>query len=413
MREVSTISITRKTDFVRISYLLVGVCTSFRLSFSFAPINSNFRMSIENPRKSSSDGHNTVSIGNFGSTSLSSLTWHSLDPFVAETLDPLTLCTANEDHPRLAKDTEYATAVLKVWRDNISSYPSFANPVGCNFLYRGSELKGSSNGEMNGYLVAPSSLVELETSGRMKKKEQVPAVVLFHTGAGPQDIFLRWKADILVRELGCVVLIADIISDADGYAWTDRDRYDAARKRVLATSEEGGRSARWELRRVITAAINHLKDLDFVQSNSIAALGWCFGGNPILELGLMQEECVRALISYHGVFDGVKEYEVCTTGTSNESNATSGIDKAATRTQVLICNGQDDPFVQQDDTKLAKDLLEMKGCDVSVFNFDGVKHGFTNPAQDYNPSDMFAFNEHAAKKSWDLTIQLLRQTLCA
>ena len=210
-----------------------------------------------------------------------------------------------------------------------------------------------------------------------------------------------------MQEFRCIVLIADIISDADGYAWTDRGRYDEARKRVLATSEEGGRSARWALRRVISAAIDNLKNLEFVDSGSIAALGWCLGGHPILELGLMQEDCVRTLISYHGVFDGVKEYE------ASETGSLDGSDKAAIRTQVLICNGKDDPFVKLDDMKKAKGLLEMKGCDVSVLNFDGVKHGFTNPAQDCNPSDMFAFNEQAAKKSWDSTIQLLRKTLCS
>lgn len=363
---------------------IVGLCC-IQHSLSFHPSPS--RMS---ERIFSTDRHT--------STSLSALAWRPLQDLI-DTIDPSSICTANKEHSRLAKDTEYATAVLKAWREDASAYHASEKNVGSDFVYHQSK----DGVELNGYLVAPPSLVEGGNPGQMKK-EQVPAIILFHTGAGPQDIFLRWKADILVRELNCIVLIADIIADADGYAWSDREKYDAARKSVLAVSEEGGQIARWKLRRTIAAAINHLKHLDFIKIDNIAAMGYCMGGHPILELGLMQENSVKTLISYHGVFDGVKEY-------ANESNDSGGTSSATNRTQVLICNGKMDPFVQENDIEKAKNLLEIKGCDVTILNFDGVKHGFTNPAQDYNPSDAFAFNDHAAKTSWDSTIQLLRQTL--
>jgi len=409
---------TRKTDPVHVFYLFVVVlCCNVRHSFSFhTTTNTNINPSSTFRTIMSTKNSPRMSTSTSLSAFESKLDWQSLDTFVAETLlDPSTLCRANKDHPRLAKDTEYANAVMDAWKGDISSCNSSINTIGCKCLYyRESEL-----GEMNGYLVAPSILTtESETSSTKKQTKKYPAVVLFHTGAGPQDIFLRWKADILVRELGCVVLIADIISDPDGYAWSgNRERYNAARKRVLATSitseeEEGGgggRSGRWALRRVVSAAMDCVKGLDFVDGGRIAGLGWCMGGHPILELGLMQEDCVRTLVSYHGVFDGVDGYEACETDISSDVSK----DQAATRTRVLICNGKDDPFVQQDDLKKAKDLMEMKGCDVTVLNFDGVKHGFTNPAQDYNPSDNFVFNEQAAKKSWDSTIRLLRDTLCS
>lgn len=157
------------------------------------------------------------------------------------------------------------------------------------------------------------------------------------------------------------------------------------------------------MRDAIRAALDHLKGLEFVDGANIAGLGWCFGGHPILELGTMHEKGVNCLISYHGVFDGVSNYQ----GTTADTIKTS----AERNTQVLICNGNQDPFVPQDDIKKAKRLLESQGCEVNILNFDGVKHGFTNPAQDFNPSDAFAFNEQAAEDSWTLTIQLLRNTL--
>ena len=244
-----------------------------------------------------------------------------------------------------------------------------------------------------------------------EQKEDAPrellAIILFHTGAGPQDIFLRWKADMLIRELkDCVVFIADIICDEDGYAWSDREKYEQSRKYVLARyKEEHGRIARMNLRHYVAAAIEHLKSLNFVRISDIAAMGYCMGGHPILELGLMQDDSIKALITYHGVFDGIKDYDLPPEDELVDTTIRSWDSKS---TKVLICNGKEDPFVDQDDVQKAKILLEKKGCDVRVLNFEHVRHGFTNPAQDYNPSDAFAYNDFAAKDSWDSTIQLLK-----
>ena len=214
-------------------------------------------------------------------------------------------------------------------------------------------------------------------------------------------------------------MIADLISDSDGYAWSDRGRYAAAREQVLVISQHDGMDGRWKFRQVIRAALDHLDALDYVDGDHVAALGWCFGCHPILEMGMMQEDCVKCLISYHGVFDGVHMYQ------------STGVDKAITaddidddsksktnvstthngKTRVLICNGKQDPFVPQDDMKKAKMLLQSQGCEVNILNFDGVRHGFTNPAQDYNPSDSFAFNQEAAEEAWTSTMQMLRESL--
>eukprot|EP00547_Thalassionema_nitzschioides_P018472 CAMPEP_0194237694 /NCGR_PEP_ID=MMETSP0158-20130606/4623_1 /TAXON_ID=33649 /ORGANISM="Thalassionema nitzschioides, Strain L26-B" /LENGTH=394 /DNA_ID=CAMNT_0038971777 /DNA_START=224 /DNA_END=1411 /DNA_ORIENTATION=+ len=378
--------------------------------------------------------------------STTQLSWQSLTPLL-ETQDPSTLCvaTTEDQQPRLAKDETYATAVLHAWRKDVSSFHGDAKDlatVGSAFVYE-TILRSNNEDEnttdsttvvMNSYLVAPSSLVAKERNNNNKEKQQerqrLPAILLFHTGAGPQDIFLRWKADVLVRELNCVVLIVDIIGDADGYAWSDnRERYNAARDNILSvTSESSDQTAatttvlaRWNLRRAIGAAIHHIKeDLDFVNGDKLAGMGWCMGGHPILELGQMMNGIsgVRALISYHGVFDGVvvcdedDDAAAASDDTSRDNPTPTTTAAATTTTQVLICNGVDDPFVQQKHVENAKQLLERKGgCHVRVLNFDKVKHGFSNPAQDFNPSDAFAFNEDAATKSWDAAIQLLKETL--
>jgi hypothetical protein len=92
----------------------------------------------------------------------------------------------------------------------------------------------------------------------------VPGLLFFHTGAGPNDVFLQWKADSLVTNDdifpdGCVVFIADILGDDIGWAWNfDRTRYNAARDFVLAPDDSG---ARIQLQSTIMAAVNALKSV--------------------------------------------------------------------------------------------------------------------------------------------------------
>jgi len=314
-----------------------------------------------------------------------------------ETQDPSSICISTINSPRLAKDVPYANAVLKAWKGESKLWPTNDDSdknmsVGAPFTY----LRKEDGAIFNGYLVAPSKLV------KSAQAHAAPAVILFHTGAGPQDIFLKWKADALVQKLQCAVLIADIISDGEGYAWSDRDRYEVARKDILTAYEENEEIARWKLRQTISAALDFLRGVEFIDGNKIAGLGWCMGGHPILELGLMQEDSVKALVSYHGVFDGVKDHleKMCKDAKQTDSP-----------TRVLIFNGKEDPFVPQNDVNMAKKILESQGCDVNIMNFDSVRHGFTNPAQDYNPSDAFVYDEDAANSSWESTINLLRETL--
>ena len=77
-------------------------------------------------------------------------------------------------------------------------------------------------------------------------------------------------------------MIADIISDDDRYAWSDRENYYAARKSVLSISEEGGGIARLKLCRTISTTINHLKNLGFIKIDNISAMEYCMGGHLIL-----------------------------------------------------------------------------------------------------------------------------------
>jgi dienelactone hydrolase len=50
-------------------------------------------------------------------------------------------------------------------------------------------------------------------------------------------------------------------------------------------------------------------------------------------------------------------------------------------------------------------------CQVTLSNLQGAKHGFTNPAQDFNPIPAFGFNAKAANLSWTAACNLLQSQL--
>ena len=315
--------------------------------------------------------------------------------------DPANLCRSSADaaSPRLAKDEGFALEVQKIWKEEIgqrSSADSTARAVGKAISYRTSE-----GTPLYGYAVRPDG----ETGDKL-----LPGALLFHTGAGPQDIFLRWKAESLVANSdlgGCVVLICDIISDDIGWAWgSDRCKYSEARKAVMESSiGANGKAYRPELQRRVQAAVDALKGLDGVDKNSIASLGWCMGGHPVLEIGRMEIPGMKAAATFHGVFDSVMADQAAVI--SDENKAANADDGPI----CVVCNGNDDPFVKPEDLAKCKGIFESNGWQWKLLDHEETRHGFTNPAQDLNPNEAFAFNGEAAASSWEAVCDLLKEKL--
>ena len=224
-------------------------------------------------------------------------------------------------------------------------------------------------------------------------------MVLFHTGAGPQDVFLRWKADALANDReafgdkGCVVLIADILGDESGWAWRDRDKYDRVHKSLLVPDKNGERH---KLRGRVRAALKAISSQPGVDPQRIGALGFCLGGHPIMELARMQEPSVRALATFHAVFDGVAKLSAV------ESSA--GVSDC----KVLVCTGDDNPFVPAADLSAALGAFRGLGYHSEARPFAETCHCFTNPAQDVNPSAAFAYDEEASAAAWTAVLSLLK-----
>jgi dienelactone hydrolase len=287
--------------------------------------------------------------------------------------------------PQLAKDSDYAQAIQATWQAELrTQVTSESTP----FLYH------DANGKpCHGRLI--------RTCG-MSSESKVPGVLFFHTGAGPHDVCLHWKADSLVTNSdlfpdGCVVLIADILGDDIGWAWhSDRTKYDSARREVLGLDANSVRS---NLRTKIDAALKELKSLPGVNITRLAAMGWCLGGHSVLEIARMTPDGVKGMITFHGVFDDVPP-KTTDFRTSTEHKCS-----------ILICNGAEDPFVSESSLKNAVATMERYGHEVTILQLKGAKHGFTNPAQEFNPNEAFKFNRGGAEKAWSSALDLLKATL--
>lgn len=207
--------------------------------------------------------------------------------------------------------------------------------------------------------------------------ERRPGVLLVHTAVGPRDLFLFWRAEALAA-LGYVVLIADCLGDQCGKGW-DPEWTIPVRERLMAD--------RHLLRQRMVDAFETLAASDRVDSTMIAACGYCFGGRAVLDLAKADPNGLQLVVSFHGVVDA--------------EPPPAGVERI--RSRVLLFHGDADPFVPADTLSASVQQLRDLHAPFELHAYGGVKHGFTNPAQDLNPSPAFAYNVVAADSSWHMT----------
>jgi dienelactone hydrolase len=313
--------------------------------------------------------------------------------------------------PRLALDKSYASAVLDAWRHEEEEAAAAAaadheatSPWTAEYkrvVYCGSDPAQP----LFGYLVRKQPQTG---GGADSPKNELPGVLLFHTAAGPNDVFLLYKAAALASTLeggGCIVLVADLLSDGTGWGWrADKTRYQAHSRHVLQRVNGSGRLA---LQDRIEAAIRCLTtDRDVrVDPHRLAALGWCFGGHAIQELRLMEvsnSHSIRAMATFHGVFDTA----------AGLGPPPSPVQAEPRACEVLICTGTDDPFVSPDMVETALQGLQDTRHTVSLLQLRGARHGFSNPGQQHNANQKaFGYDGDAARKCWRQTMALLHRRL--
>ena len=204
-----------------------------------------------------------------------------------------------------------------------------------------------------------------------KKKGTYPAVVMIHEWWGLNDNIKE-----MAKQLA-----------AEGYVVLAVDLYDG---KVGKNSTEAGQLAgkvRNNLPGAIAnmkAAVKYLKNMDNVDDNKIASMGWCFGGQMSLQLAL--NEKLAATVNYYG---------------SLETNATK---LSVIKWPVLGIFGSLDTSIPVDTVKKFEAALNEVGIYNEIHIYEGVGHAFANPSgMNYAPEQ--------TKDAWEKTVEFLNKNL--
>lgn len=135
-------------------------------------------------------------------------------------------------------------------------------------------------------------------------------------------------------------------------------------------------------RQRLSAAASALRAHPAATGLTIAAIGFCMGGQAALELARSGADIVAA-VSFHGLLDTRKP-------------AVAGQVKA----RLLICHGDADPMAPREQVLDFWQEMDAAGADWHFHSYSGVKHGFTDPGSDARGIPAIAYNASADRQSW-------------
>jgi len=210
-----------------------------------------------------------------------------------------------------------------------------------------------------GYLSRPASV-----------QGKVPGVLVIHQWMGLTG-HEQMIADRLAG-LGYVALAADIY----GEGVRPKDTTEAA---TQAKIYKGDRTL---YRRRIRAGLDTLKAQAGVDPARVAVIGFCFGGTGALEAARAGMP-VAGVVSFHGGLDFVP-----------------ALDSPAITAKVLVCHGADDILESPQDIAAFQDEMRKTKADYMFVSYGGAVHAFTQKEAGNDPSKGFAYNEAAARRSW-------------
>ena len=196
-----------------------------------------------------------------------------------------------------------------------------------------------------------------------------PGVLVSHTWAGRGEFEDR-KAEQLA-ELGYVGFALDLYGKG---IYGSGPEENAGLMQPLLDD-------RAALQKRMGAALEKLGSLSIVDSDRLAAIGFCFGGLCVLDLMRVEAE-VAGVVSFHGLL-------------SAPGNTAGNTAKA----KVLMLHGWRDPMAPPEQVIEFGDEMQKLGADWELIAFGEALHAFTNPnAQD--PENGMQYDAQADRRSW-------------
>lgn len=206
------------------------------------------------------------------------------------------------------------------------------------------------------------------------------AIVLYPTIVNVSPA-ARHRAEMLAAE-GFLVLIADYygvpVPNIDA-AWPLSDALKADVDRFRAR---------------LAAAVDALRALPEATGLRLAAVGYCQGGQSVLELARAGQD-LAFVASFHGLL---------TTGRKASAHA-------GHKPRILVCHGDADPLAPRTDVIALWEELDAAGYDWHFHAYAGVKHGFTDPGNAGSERPAIGYDASADRQSWAALLALADEVL--
>jgi dienelactone hydrolase len=140
----------------------------------------------------------------------------------------------------------------------------------------------------------------------------------------------------------------------------------------------------------MNAALDTLRSLETVDSNRLAAIGFCFGGLCVLDLARSGAD-VAGVVSFHGLL--------------KPAPAISG---KPVQAKILVLHGSDDPLAPIEDVVALREEFIAAGADWQLHMYGGAKHAFAVPGADI-PDIGALYNRLAERRSQETKRSFLRE----
>jgi len=199
-----------------------------------------------------------------------------------------------------------------------------------------------------------------------------PGVLIVHAWMGLDEYTKRRAREL--AGLGYVAFAADIY----GKGIRPKNADEAGK---LATEYRSG--DRKLLRGRAEAGLDELQKNKMVDKNHLYAIGYCFGGNAVMELA-MTGAPLKAVVTFHGGMDFSKTIA----------------DVKNIKAHVLILHGALDPYSPMEQVQTLEKAMNDNKLDYQVVFYSGTVHSFTDPSAGNDPSKGAAYNPVSDKRSF-------------
>ncbi len=200
------------------------------------------------------------------------------------------------------------------------------------------------------------------------------AIVIFPTIANSNPAMERRAA--MLAEAGFVAMIADFYGEPVASFEASIPLGNALRADVD------------HFRTRLSASVTALRQHEAAAGLPLAAVGYCMGGQAVLELARAGED-LALVASFHGIL-------------STTRPASQPITP-----RILICHGDADPMVLRDQTMAFWEEMDAVGANWHFHSYSGVRHGFTDPESDLRNFPPVAYDTSADRQSWAALMSML------